>query len=252
MSDIQDLRVVITGGAAGIGAATASEFLTQGARVAVLDLTESPDEGVASFVCDITDEAATRAAIAAAAEALDGIDAIINNAGIGAQGTVEDGDLDIWRKVLDVNVVGIASVTRAALPYLRRSDRAAVVNMSSIVALVGLVQRAAYAASKGAVLALTKAMAADHVGEGIRVNGVAPGTVGTEWVGRLLANAADPVAERAALEGRQPMGRLVAPEDVAKAVVFLASPASGSVTGTCLSVDGGTAGIQLPRPAPAT
>ena len=121
-----------------------------------------------------------------------GLDILVNNAGIGAAGTVEDNPDEQWHRVLDVNVVGIARVTRAALPHLRASRHAAIVNTCSIAATAGLPQRALYSASKGAVLALTLAMAADHVREGIRVNCVNPGTVDTPWVGRLLAAADDP------------------------------------------------------------
>ena len=251
MTDLEGLRVIITGGAAGIGAVTAKEFTAGGARVAVLDVHTSTDARVLGLVCDITDDESVDAAVAEAAASLGGIDVVVNNAGIGAQGTVEDGDLDAWAKVLDVNVLGAVRVTRAALPHLRASERPSVVNMCSIAAIVGLVQRAAYSASKGAVLSLTKAMAADHVGEGIRVNCVSPGTVDTEWVSRLLSNADDPALERATLEARQPTGRLVPPQDVARAVIYLASAASGSVTGTSLSVDGGMANVQLPRPVVA-
>jgi NAD(P)-dependent dehydrogenase (short-subunit alcohol dehydrogenase family) len=147
--------------------------------------------------------------------------------------------------VLDVNVTGMARVTRAALPHLRRSGHAAVVNMCSAVAFVGVRQRALYSASKGAVLALTLAMAADHVQEGIRVNAVAPGTAETPWVGRLLDAADDPAAAAAALRARQPLGRLVTAEEVAHAVASLASPLAASTTGTVLRVDGGMTTVRL-------
>jgi 2-keto-3-deoxy-L-fuconate dehydrogenase len=141
--------------------------------------------------------------------------------------------------------VGIVRVSRAALPHLRRSAQAAIVNTCSIVATAGLPQRALYSASKGAVLALTLAMAADHVADGIRVNCVNPGTADTPWVGRLLDQADDPVAERAALEARQPMGRLVTAAEVAAGIAYLASPAAATVTGTALAIDGGMAGLRL-------
>jgi NAD(P)-dependent dehydrogenase (short-subunit alcohol dehydrogenase family) len=176
-----------------------------------------------------------------------GIDILINNAGIGARGTVADNDDVEWHRVLDVNVVGIVRVTRAALPYLRRSSHAAIVNTCSIAATAGLPQRALYSATKGAVLSLTLAMAADHVTEGIRVNCVNPGTVDTPWVARLLDAAADPAAERAALQARQPTGRLVSADDVALAIAYLASPTSNSTTGTALAVDGGMQGLRLAR-----
>jgi 2-keto-3-deoxy-L-fuconate dehydrogenase len=143
-------------------------------------------------------------------------------------------------------VLGVARVCRAALPYLRRSSLAAIVNISSIAAWSGLPNRVLYSASKGAVQAMTLAMAADLVGEGIRVNCVCPGTVDTPWVARLLAATDDPVGERSRLEARQPMGRLVTAEEVAEAVYYLASPAAGATTGTALAVDGGMYGLRLP------
>lgn len=163
----------------------------------------------------------------------------------GASGTVEDGDLDEWHRVLDVNLLGTVRTTRAALPFLRRSRRAAVVNVCSIVATAGLPQRALYSASKGAVLSLTRAMAADHLTDGVRVNCVNPGTVDTPWVGRLLAQAEDPKAEKAALEARQPTGRLVDADEVAEAIAYLAGPRSASVTGVALAVDGGMSGLRV-------
>ena len=170
---------------------------------------------------------------------------MVNNAGIGAQGTVADNDDEEWHRVLDVNVVGMVRVARAALPHLRESAHAAIVNTSSIAATAGLPQRALYSATKGAVYSLTLAMAADHVREGIRVNCVNPGTADTPWIGRLLAKADDPAAERAALEARQPTGRLVSADEVAGAIAYLASPLSGATTGTSLAVDGGMHGQRL-------
>ncbi|MFC9854132.1 SDR family NAD(P)-dependent oxidoreductase [Streptomyces prasinus] len=244
------LTAVVTGGASGIGLATARLLAEQGADVAVLDrdLSGLPAP-LRGFTADVTDDRAVRAAVEGAAEAFGGIDILVNNAGIGAAGTVEDNTDEEWHRVLDVNVLGVVRTTRAALPYLRRSSAASVVNVCSIAATAGLPRRALYSAGKGAVLSLTLAMAADHVREGVRVNCVNPGTVDTPWVGRLLDAADDPVAERAALEGRQPTGRLVSAREVAAAVVYLASPAAGSTTGTALAVDGGMAGLRL-RPEP--
>jgi len=247
---LHGLTALVTGGASGIGLATARLLAEHGADVAVLDR----DPGgvpapLRAFTADVTDDRAVRAAVEGVAEVLGGIDILVNNAGIGAAGTVEDNADEEWHRVLDVNVLGIVRTTRAALPYLRRSSVASVVNTCSIAATAGLPRRALYSASKGAVLSLTLAMAADHVREGIRVNCVNPGTVDTPWVGRLLDAADDPAAERAALEGRQPTGRLVTAHEVAAAVVHLASPAAGSTTGTALAVDGGMAGLRL-RPEP--
>ncbi|MDX3802529.1 glucose 1-dehydrogenase [Streptomyces sp. AK04-3B] len=249
MTDLSGLRAIVTGGASGIGLATARTLAARGASVAVLDL--APDgvgEPLLAFQADVTDDSSVRAAVERAAERLGGLDILVNNAGIGAVGTVEDNTDDDWHRVLDVNVVGIVRVTRAVLPHLRRSAHAAIVNTCSIGATAGLPQRALYCASKGAVLSLTLAMAADHVREGIRVNCVNPGTADTPWVSRLLDTADDPERERAALNARQPMGRLVTADEVAAAIVYLASPAAASVTGASLAVDGGMQGLRL-RPA---
>jgi len=247
MSDLDGLRALVTGGASGIGLATAQLLTTRGARVAVLDVHPSVPPPLLGFRCDVSDDALVVPAVAAAAEALGGVDVLVNNAGIGAQGDVTANSDEEWHRVLDVNVVGMARVTRAALPYLRASTSAAVVNTASIAGWQGLPNRALYSASKGAVLGLTLAMATDHLDDGIRVNCVCPGTADTPWVGRLLAAADDPDAERAALAARQPMGRLVTAEEVAHAIVYLASPLSASTTGTALAVDGGMQGLR-PRP----
>jgi 2-keto-3-deoxy-L-fuconate dehydrogenase len=250
---------LVTGGASGIGLATARLLAARGARVAVLDRVEPPEDpeaaegrGLYPVLADVTDDAAVRAAVAQAGRALGGLDILVNNAGIGAAGTVEDNDDEEWHRVLDVNVLGIVRATRAALPLLRRAVRergqAAIVNTCSIAGTAGLPQRALYGASKGAVYALTLAMAADHVGEGIRVNCVNPGTADTPWVGRLLDAAPDPAAERAALTARQPTGRLVTADEVAAAVAYLASPQAGATTGAALAVDGGMAGLRI-RPS---
>jgi NAD(P)-dependent dehydrogenase (short-subunit alcohol dehydrogenase family) len=192
-----------------------------------------------------------RAAIDRVVGELGRLDVLVNNAGIGAQGTVEDNDDDEWRRVFDVNVFGMVRVARAALPYLRRSRHAAIVNTSSIAATAGLPDRVLYSATKGAVLSLTQAMAADHVREGIRVTCVNPGTADTPWIGRLLAAAGDPAAERAALAARQPTGRLVTAKEVAAAIAYLASPFASATTGTSLAVDGGMHGLR-PRPPAAS
>jgi NAD(P)-dependent dehydrogenase (short-subunit alcohol dehydrogenase family) len=249
MTELSGLRALVTGGASGIGLATARTLAARGAAVAVLDLEPSGvPEPLHPFTADVRDDTSVRRAVEEAATRLGGLDIVVNNAGIGAIGTIEDNPDDQWHLVLDVNVVGIVRTTRAALPHLRRSAHAAVVNICSIGATAGLPQRALYCASKGAVLSLTLAMAADHVREGIRVNCVNPGTADTPWVTRLLDAADDPVAERAALNARQPMGRLVTADEVAAAVAYLASPSAASVTGTSLAVDGGMQGLRL-RPA---
>jgi NAD(P)-dependent dehydrogenase (short-subunit alcohol dehydrogenase family) len=249
MAGFEGLVAVVTGGASGIGAACVAEFTAGGGRVGVLDLNpgENTSTGVVTVAADVSDGASLDAAMAQVAEAFGGIDILVNSAGISAVGDVSANDDAEWTRVLDVNVTGVARASRAALPYLRRSPHAAIVNLSSIAAGAGLVQRALYSASKGAVHALTLAMAADLVTDGIRVTCVAPGTVDTPWVGRLLAQSADPAAEKSRLAARQPTGRLVSASEVAAAIAYLASPAAGATTGMSLAVDGGLSGLRLPR-----
>jgi NAD(P)-dependent dehydrogenase (short-subunit alcohol dehydrogenase family) len=251
VQEFDGLVAAVTGGASGIGAAIVAHLLGEGARVAVLDVNVSGAHPAALAVeADVTDDASVRAGVDRVLQEWGRLDILVNNAGIGAQGTVADNADDEWRHVLDVNLMGVVRATRAALPALRRSPAAAIVNTASIAATAGLPQRALYSASKGAVLALTRAMAADHLHEGIRVNCVNPGTADTPWIGRLLAGADDPEAERAALEARQPHGRLVSADEVAGAVAYLANPRSASTTGTWLAVDGGMQELRLrPRTA---
>ncbi|MGI5131427.1 SDR family NAD(P)-dependent oxidoreductase [Pseudonocardia sp. CA-107938] len=250
MGAFSDLVAVVTGGASGIGAAVVRRLAADGARVAVLDLDPSNapkgEPGtILGVAVDVTDDAGVRAAIDRVLQEWGRLDVLVNNAGIGAQGTVEDNSDEEWHRVFDVNVLGMVRTSRAALPALRRSPSAAIVNTASIAATAGLQQRALYSATKGAVLSLTRAMAADHLAEGIRVNCVHPGTADTPWIGRLLAKADDPVAERAALEARQPHGRLVSADEIADAIAYLADPRSRSTTGTAISVDGGMQDLRL-------
>jgi NAD(P)-dependent dehydrogenase (short-subunit alcohol dehydrogenase family) len=246
-AEFEGLVAVVTGGSSGIGLQTARLLASQGAKVACLDLAiDGLDAELFGVRADVTDDESVRAAIQTVVKQFGGIDIVINNAGIGARGDVAANDDAEWHRAFDVNVVGMVRVSRAALPYLRASSHAAIVNTGSICAWAGLPARALYSATKGAVLALTLAMAADHVHEGIQVNCVNPGTADTPWVGRLLDASADPAAERAALEARQPLGRLVTADEVAHAIAYLASPAAASTTGTALAVDGGMYGLRLP------
>ncbi|MEW1718975.1 SDR family oxidoreductase [Streptomyces sp. NPDC093109] len=251
VQDFEGLGALVTGGASGIGAAVAALLLARGARVAVLDReTGGAPAGTLALTADVTDDAAVRTAVDTAAREFGALHTVVSNAGIGAIGGVEDNPDDEWRRVLDVNVLGMVRTARHALPHLRRAaaERPGAVSIThtcSIAATAGLPQRALYSASKGAVLSLTLAMAADHVREGIRVNCVNPGTADTPWVGRLLDAADDPAAERAALAARQPSGRLVGADEVAAAVAYLAGPAAAAVTGTALAVDGGMQGLRL-------
>jgi NAD(P)-dependent dehydrogenase (short-subunit alcohol dehydrogenase family) len=243
------LTAVVTGGASGIGLATVERLVSEGCRVAVLDLdvaNVTAGAGLLAIECDVSDQASVSRAMTIAVGDFGSLDIVVNNAGVGAQGTVEENSDDEWRKVFEVNVLGMVRVSRAALPSLRNSPRASIVNTCSVAADVGLPRRALYSASKGAVLALTRAMAADHLAEGVRVNCVNPGTADTPWVQRLLSQADDPEKELEALAARQPHRRLVSADEVAGAICYLASPRSGSTTGVSLDVDGGLVSLRLP------
>lgn len=247
IESVAGLVAVVTGGASGIGLATAELLKAQGAAVVVID--KNIENGVSdvdlTIECDVTDPGGLNDAYELIGRTTGGIDIQVNSAGVGVTGTVaETADAD-WLELLDVNVVGVARCIRLALPFLRKSSHASIVNVSSIAAQVGLPNRVCYSASKGAVLAMTRAMAADLVEDQIRVNCVSPGTVDTPWVGRLLGKANDPESERRALEQRQPMGRLGTASEIARTIVFLASPASGFVTGASWSIDGGMEGVQI-------
>ena len=249
MNDFKGLVAIVTGGASGIGLATAKLLHSRGAEVAVFDL--KPDglpEGVVGIEVDVTDDTRVAWAVESVVERFGRLDVVVNNAGIPAIGDITGNSDEEWLGVLDVNVVGMVRVARHAVPHLRRSPAAAIVNTCSIVAWAGLQQRVLYSASKGAVYALTLAMAADHLREGIRVNCVAPGTADTPWVDRQLNALPDPAAARAAMNAFQPAGRLVSADEVAGAIAYLASPRSGGTAGTVLAVDGGMHGLRLRPP----
>jgi NAD(P)-dependent dehydrogenase (short-subunit alcohol dehydrogenase family) len=233
-------RAVVTGSASGIGLATVRMLRDYGAEVIGVDLERGQlDAGIEWITCDVTRNDQVSATFEVIGEMFSCVDIVVNSAGVGAIGTIEDATEDEWARVWNTNVVGIARVSSAALPLLRQSNSPSITNICSIAATVGLPDRAVYSASKGAVLALTRAMAVDFLSERIRVNCVNPGTADTPWVDRLLEQSSDPKAEKAALNARQPLGRMVTPEEVASAVCFLADPAQGSTTGISLAVDGG-------------
>ncbi len=227
--------IMVTGSAGGIGSAITDWFSTRGDVVVGLDLADG---------FDITDRDACGQAVAGAIEHHGAVDVLCNIAGVGAVGDVVAATEADWHRVFGVNVFGIANMSVAVLPAMRATGRGAIVNACSVAASVGLVERAVYSASKGAVLALTRAMAADEVRHGIRVNCVSPGTVSSPWVERLVADAPDPDAAMDALRRRQPLGRLVSCDEVAAAVGYLAAETTFT-TGADFLLDGGITGVRL-------
>jgi 2-keto-3-deoxy-L-fuconate dehydrogenase len=246
--EFSGLTAIITGAGSGIGLEVARGLKARGATVFGFDIAEGEMAPVATFIrCDIGDGQSVTDAFTEFSKQSKQLDILINNAGIGSLTTVEHESDEIWEKVLNVNVIGTARVSRSAIPLLRKSKHPAIVNTASIAATDGIPNRAAYSASKGAVLTLTLAMATDHIKDKIRVNAVNPATTDTPWVQRLLNQSADATAARDALEARQPMGRLVSPAEIASAIIFLASPLQASVTGTTINIDGGMHSLRIPK-----
>jgi len=227
--------VVITGSSGGIGSAIVERFTAARATIIGLDLLDG---------FDVTNPAACDATADRILSEHGRIDVLCNNAGVGAVGDVVTASPADWDRVFAVNVFGVANMSRAVLPAMRAAGHGVIVNTCSVVATIGLVERAVYSASKGAVLALTRAMAADEVRSGIRVNCVSPGTVASPWVERLVAESQDPDASREALRRRQPLGRLVSCDEVAATVEYLADAATFT-TGTDVLLDGGISGVRV-------
>ena len=235
-------RVLVTGGASGIGAATVARFRDEGARVAALDVDEAGLRAVEAevrVVADVSAEEDLRRGVDDAAAGLGGLDVAVACAGVAGRGTVADTPPAEWERVFAVNVRGVYLTARAAIPHLRRAGGGAIVVVASQLGLVGAANAAAYCASKGAVVQLTRAMAIDHGGEGIRVSCVCPGPTVTPLLESYFALSSDPEIERRRYEQAQVHGRLIQPEEVADAIVYLASPAAASTLGAALVVDGG-------------
>ena len=256
---LADRVCLVTGGGSGIGRATCVRFAEEGARVAVADIdvaaaretvqlavaASDREDAAVAVGLDVTDPASCAAALTEVIGVMGRIDVLFNNAGIAGVGTVEETSLELWERVFAVNVRGVFLVAKAVLPVMVAARRGSIINMSSTIAEIGLARRASYAASKGAVLALTRQMQADYAQYGIRVNALLPGTIHTPFVDRYLAESYDdPVAGLEALRGRQLTGDLGQPEDVASAALFLASDESQFVLGSGLFVDGGVRGAK--------
>ena len=230
-------RALVTGAGSGIGEAVARGLHAEGATVVLADragdrvrtLADELGADATPLELDVRDEAAVAAATG-------GLDVLANVAGIGSTTKAPETPLEVWEDVFAVNARGTFLCCKHAIPGMVAAGGGAIVNMASVAALVGLKNRAAYSASKGAVVALTRALAIDHVAERVRVNAVCPGTVDSPWVRRLV----DEVGESLdALRERQPMGRLGTPAEIADAVLYLLSDQAAFVTGTALVIDGG-------------
>jgi meso-butanediol dehydrogenase/(S,S)-butanediol dehydrogenase/diacetyl reductase len=247
---LKDKVCIVTGGGSGIGRASALLFAREGARLVVADKRLQAAEAVAAectregaqalpVAVDVARSAEVQRMVAVAIGTFGRLDVLVNNAGYGIAGSVVETDEQAWDDLMAVNVRGVFLCCKYAIPAMKANGGGAIVNTASVVAAVGIRDRAAYCASKGAVAALTRAIAIDHVGDGIRCNAVAPGTVDTPYFDRILKTSADPDAVRRKLEARQLLGRLGKPEEIAAAILFLAGDESRFATGTILTIDGG-------------
>jgi len=244
---LKDKVCLITGGGSGIGRATCELFAREGAKVVVADKLLSAARVVAALIgeaaiaieVDVAQSASVRSMIDATIRDLGRLDVLINNAGYGIPGSVVETSEDDWDKLMAVNVNGVFFGCKYAIPVMKQQGGGVIVNTASIVANVGIRNRAAYCASKGAVAALTRAMALDHVNDNIRVNCVAPGTIDSPYFEDIIRKSERPQELRRELEARQAMNRLGRPEEIANAFLFLASDESSFSTGSMLIVDGG-------------
>lgn len=247
MQRLEDKRALVTGGASGIGRAIARRFAEEGARVVIADLDGDAATDAArslggvhlSYLANVSEEREAQAMVGYAAREMGGLDVMVNNAGVGIAANVEDTSEEDFDRVISVSLKGTFFGMKYGIPALRESGGGSVINMSSIAAFVGLNDRVAYSAAKGGILSMTRAAAIDHIGEGVRVNCIAPGTVDTPWVERITSGYADPEEARAKMRARQPHGRLVTPEEIAAMAAYLASDEAASAVGAAMIVDGG-------------
>jgi len=226
---------IVTGAASGIGLASAGLFGAEGATVVAADLADT------TYRVDVGDEAETRALADTVLSEHGRIDVLFNNAGISGVCDVEETTLELWEQVMRVNARGVFLMSRAVVPAMVAQRSGSIINMSSVLAEIGLARRVSYAASKGAVLALTKSMQVDLAPHGVRVNALVPGTIFTPFVERYLSESyADPEDGLRSIRSRQLTGELGTVDDVSHAALYLASDESRFVMGSGLVVDGGT------------
>jgi len=238
---------IVTGGGSDLGRATCLLFAEEGGQVAVADKSREAAESVAREVgeaaialrTDVSDSENVRAMLKQTVDHFGRLDVLVNNAGYDIPGSVVETDEADWDRLIAVNLNGVFYGCKYAIPIMREQGGGAIVNTASIVATVGIPDRAAYCASKGAVAALTRAMALDHVAEGIRINCIAPGTMDSPYFDEMLAKSERPEEMRRELERRQAMNRLGKPEEVARGILYLACDDSSFATGSMLTVDGG-------------
>jgi NAD(P)-dependent dehydrogenase (short-subunit alcohol dehydrogenase family) len=247
---LQNKVCIVTGGGSGIGRATCLVFAREGARLAVADKRKAAAQEVQeecaklgaraiAVEADVAKSADARRMVEETVKAYGRLDVLVNNAGYGIAGSVVETDEQAWEDLMSVNVRGVFLCSKFAIPAMKAGGGGAIVNTASTVASVGIANRAAYCASKGAVAALTRAIAMDHVADNIRCNAVAPGTIDTPYFNEILRKMPDAADVRRKLEGRQMMGRLGKPDEIAAGMLFLASDESSFATGSILTLDGG-------------
>lgn len=244
---LKDKVVLITGAGAGIGEATARLFVENGARVVVADRYIDQAKAVADSIgaqafavqADVAVASQVQHMVEQAVEHFGGIDILFNNAGFGTLGTVVTLEEDTWDQVIDANLKGVFLCSKYAVPHIVKRGGGVIINMASTISVVGIKDRAAYVAAKGGVAALTRAMALDHAGEGIRVNSIAPGVIASSYYDKIFQEVPDPAAFKRGLEARSPLNKMGEPIDIARMALFLACDDSNFATGAMFTVDGG-------------